>query len=102
MVPDTITVLRDAELRAQEIHQKTAAECERIRLAAKEEAQAQSERIAREAKTQTERLVSEARAKGDEMMQKAVADAQNEVAALEQTAAANKDKAVRFIISELV
>lgn len=102
MGPDTITVLRDAELRAQEIHQSTVAECERIRLAAKEEAQAESERIAREAKTQTERLVSEARAKGDEMMQKAVADAQSEVAALEQTAAANKDKAVRFIISELV
>ncbi len=102
MVPDTITVLRDAELRAQEIHQKTAAECERIRTAAKGNAQAESERIALEAKTQTERLVSEARAKGDEMMKKAVADAQNEIAALEQTAAANKDKAVRFIISELV
>lgn len=59
-------------------------------------------RIAAEAKAEAQRLIDAARAEGEAMMQKALAEAQSEAEALKQTAAANKDKAVNFIIKELV
>ena len=102
MGQDTIQAIRDAEQKADQIEQQSAAECASLLAQARSQAKTETAEALSKARADSRQILQQARQKSDETLAQAVVDAESEIRIMRETAAAKKEEAIRIILSELI
>ncbi|MEM1484047.1 hypothetical protein V6615_04100 [Oscillospiraceae bacterium PP1C4] len=102
MEQETIKVVRQAELAAEQTEKNAARECEAILTEAKANAVKTTSRMTADAKSHAALIVEQARKAGEVLQQEALEAVKGEIASLHDRAAANGTEVKRRILSELI
>lgn len=97
----TIDIIRQAEQEADQLEKDTAAECESIVQAAREQAARHFEITTDQSRASAKEILESARQKGDEIIARQLQQAEVIAADLRKAAAEKEQEAIRMIISKL-
>lgn len=102
MVEETIRVIRETEAEADAKIKDAETQCQELLAEAKAKAQSFRTQQREALKQQSETAMEHAVQDGEEVQRKALADIEQEVKSLKETALSKEDEAVGLVISQLI